>query len=85
MNQFLPNFRLLDKREVLWRSVFEVQLHRLTQRLQCFFASLAEAGDIHIEALSDIEFILAIEAVSNFPHSRKIMRLRPAKQARAAY
>ena len=85
MDQFLPNFGFLDKTEVLWRSVFEVQLHRLTQRLQPFFACLAEARDIHVEALSDVEFILAVEAVSNFPHSRKIVPLRTAKQARAAY
>lgn len=48
--------------------------------LQRFFACLAEARDIHIEALSNVEFVLAIEAVNNFPYLRKIMRLHPGKR-----
>lgn|GEM_PF-5336789 len=80
MNHFLPNFCFFDKREVLRRSVFKVQLHRLTQGLQRFFACLAEAGDIHVEALRNVEFVLAIQAVSDFPHCRKTMRRDPEKQ-----
>src|SRR6187402_2167646 len=74
MNELRTDFRFGDESEVLRRCVFEVQFHCFSQRADCFRACLPKAGDIHIQALRNVEFILAINAVSDGLHALTLNR-----------
>ena len=52
----------------------EVKFDGFLEVRDCFRRRGAEAGDVHVEALRDVELILAMEAVGDLFHSRSVSR-----------
>lgn len=74
MDEFLPDLGFAHEGEVGGRRVLEIEFHRLTQIRDGLVAGGTEAGDVHVQALCDGEFVLAINAVGDRFHAARVSR-----------
>lgn len=68
IRQLLSHTHIADFEIVITR-ILQIELNSLLELADGLFARGAEAGDIDIEALSDPEFFLAVQAVLNGLHA----------------